>query len=158
MKDRGWRVITVDINPSLQPDIVADVRSWSWDGQSPDLIWASPPCEDFARESMPWCRTGRRPDMSIIEACLRIIHESRPRYWVIENVRGAVPFLGKPRAVYGPFYLWGFFPDPGRIQLKMRRKESYSSLQAARRAEIPRELSSALARTIEAQSALLDNR
>ena len=114
MKNRGWHVITVDINPDFQPDIVADVRDWHWHGQRPDLLWASPPCNEFAREFMPWSSTGRDPDRSLVQATLRIVAEAWPRYWILENVRGAVswiyPLLGSPRTIIGAFYLWGFFP------------------------------------------------
>ena len=55
-------------------------------------------------------------------ACLRLIDQIRPRYWVIENVKGAVfwfkPHLGRPRYVCNPYYLWGFFPDIEHIRVK----------------------------------------
>lgn len=159
MRERGWRVVTVDNEPALQPDIVADVRAWSWDGLTPDLVWASPPCIEFARESMPWSRTGRQPDMSIVDACFRIVRECKPRYWIIENVRGAIPFwlakYGVPRAIYGPFYLWGFFPSLGNFVLEYRRKESYSSGDK-RRGGIPFQLSLAVSCTIEQSRTLFE--
>lgn len=37
MRDRGWEVVR---------------------GRRPDLVWASPPCTEFSRESMPWTKTG----------------------------------------------------------------------------------------------------
>ena len=159
MRDRGWSVVTVDIDPQFEPDIVADVRDWMWDGRCPDLIWASPPCVEFSREFMPWSKTGKRPDMSIVLACKRIIDEVSPRFWVIENVKGAVywfkPILGRPRTIIGPFYLWGFFPDPGRIKLRYRHKESRSSQARAERAKIPYVISYNLAVAIESQCVLV---
>jgi site-specific DNA-cytosine methylase len=159
---RGWTVITLDNDPTSKPDIVADLRNWSWTGNRPDLIWTSPPCTEFARESMPWCRTGRQPDMSIVLAAARIVHQTQPRYWVIENVRGAIrhfrPHLGRPRQIIGPFYLWGFFP-PLTVNLDaFRKKESYSSRQRAQRARIPMAISDALAHAIESQRALLETK
>ncbi|GAI29454.1 unnamed protein product, partial [marine sediment metagenome] len=53
MTERGWTVITLDISPDFEPDIVADVRGWSYQGETPDLVWASPPCNEFSREFMP---------------------------------------------------------------------------------------------------------
>lgn len=157
MRERGWQVITLDINPAFRADIVADVRFWSWTGQKPDLIWCSPPCTEFARESMPWCKTGKEPDLSIVNACKRIVAECKPRYWILENVRGAVRWLGKPSAIIGPFYLWGVFPDIGLIQLhNFRKKETYSSKQAQLRSKIPHELSLAIAIAIENQATLFD--
>jgi len=155
MLERGWRVVTIDNDPAFDADIVADVRDWHPVGLSPDLIWASPPCYEFARENMPWCRTGESPDLSIVEACWRIIREANPRYWIIENVRGAMPYLGQPAFIYGAFYLWGFFPVLGNIIKDYRKKESYGSQQKAERARIPSRLSLAVARAIESSRVLI---
>lgn len=160
MKSRGWRVLTVDIEPRFNPDFIADARTWSYEGERPDLVWASPPCVEFSRESMPWCRTGSTPDMSIVLGCKRIIDECQPRYWVIENVRGAVshfrPYLGEPAARVGPFFLWGRFPPLGSIPRDWKKKESYGSKQRAERAKIPGGLSLALAQAIEWQGSLFE--
>ena len=154
--ERGWDVITVDIDPQFNPDIVTDIRTWHYAGAKPDFIWFSPPCDEFARESMPWCKTGKVPDMSIVNACLRLKNETQPRYWVLENVRGAVPYLGQPRARYGAFFLWGYFPDIGKPLQDYRKKESYGSKQRAERAKIPERLSHVMAIAIESQSLLLE--
>jgi len=152
MLNRGWRVVTVDNEPKFNPDYIADVCTWSWEGERPDLIWASPPCVEFARESMPWCRTGQKPDLSVWEGCQRIINESQPMYWIIENVRGAMPWFGKPREIHGAFYLWGFFPLLGNVDLSgVRKKESYYSKDRELRAKIPEQLSLAVARAVELQ-------
>lgn len=155
MRDRGWDVVTLDNDPRFGCDITADVRAWEWHGPTPDLIWLSDPCTEFSRESMPWCKTGAVPDLSIVLAGLRIIQAARPRYWVRENVRGSMrwvrPFLGQPREIHGPFYLWGHFPSLGTPRLRGRKKESYSSKQQAERAKIPYAISEALAVAIEQQ-------
>lgn len=160
MKARGWQVITVDINPDFKPDLIADLRKFSYSGPRPDLVWCSPPCDEFSREFMPWSKTGNSPDMSIVLACKRIIDECQPRYWVIENVKGAIrwfePVLGNYRVNYGPFYLWGFFPMPGDFRLIYRKKESRSSSAAAARAMIPAQLSNALTEAIESQLTLIN--
>lgn len=159
MKARGWDVLTVDINPAFSPDVVADVTTWQYAGETPDLIWCSPPCDEFSRESMPWSKTGNEPSMELVIACRRIIDQARPRFWIIENVRGAVryfaPFLGNPRTIYGPFFLWGSFPDLGNVPIKMRKKESYPSSRPDLRAAIPYTLSEAVAAAIERQLVLL---
>lgn len=155
----GWDVLTLDIDPAFCPDIVADIRTWSYSGPTPDLIWCSPPCEEFSREFMPWSRTGVKPSLDLVLSCKRIISEVRPRYWIIENVRGAVrylaPILGRKRANYGPFFLWGNFPDLGHVKLSMRKKESYSSSRPELRAAIPYALSDAVALAVEHQQKLL---
>lgn len=152
MKDRGWKVTTLDIDAGFNPDIVANVKDFSYDGAPLDLIWASPPCEEFSREFMPWCRTGKAPSMDLVTAAYRVIREAAPRFWVIENTKGAVkyfmPLLGRPTYIANPIYLWGCFPPLQKLRLIMK-KEHYSSNQAAKRANIPYELSLALAISIE---------
>lgn len=152
MTRRGWDVVTLDYDPRFNTDVVADVREWAWSGSRPDLVWASPPCDEFAREFMPWSKTGKAPDLSIVIGCLRVIRECNPRYWVIENVKGSlkwlIPILGKPAYVCNPYYLWGSFPDISHVRVTSR-KEHMSSSRAAERAIIPETLSRAMAEAIE---------
>lgn len=159
MIDRGWDVVRVDVNPRFEPDVVADVRTWAWDGERPDLAWASPPCVEFSRESMPWSRTGKRPSVDIPLACKRIIDQVEPTYWVIENVRGSVrwlaPHLGRPRLVLFPYYLWGWFPPFACDLAGVKKKESYHSSDRALRSLIPYVLADGLAAVVEAQAVLM---
>ena len=122
MREAGWEVITVDNDPSFNPDICIDIRDFHFFNVlygHVDLLWASPPCEEFSRWSMPWCRKKNPapPSLDLLKATIRIIDEANPDYWVIENVRGAVPFfrplLGEPIRS-GSRYLWGCLPiiDP----------------------------------------------
>lgn len=152
MRDRGWGVTTLDNNPEFKTDIVADIRDFSWRGGPLDLIWASPPCEEFSREFMPWCRTGKEPSMELVEAAYRVLQEASLRFWAIEDTRGAVkyfrPLLGPPAWISNPIYLWGSFPPLPKLRLNMR-KEKMSSSWAAERAKIPYEISLALAISIE---------
>lgn len=147
MRDRGWNVVTIDIDPRFKTDIVADATTFSWDGAAVDLLWASPPCDEFSRESMPWCRTGQIPSLELVHATLRIVGEVRPRWWVMENVRGLQRWFGRSSARFGPVYLWGWFPKfeaPERYW-----KETLSSTRHAERAKIPYEIGEALAVAIE---------
>lgn len=157
MRDRGWEVIRVDNDPRFAPDILVDIRDWHYTGPCPDLMWFSPPCDEFARESMPWSKTGAVPDLSIVKACMRIIHEVRPSWWVIENVKGAIkylsPLIGPPSYVCNPYYLWGLFPYIQHVRVTSR-KEHLSSTRAAERGEIPYKLSLALAIAIESSQML----
>lgn len=161
MKTRGWQVITLDYEAAFGCDITADVRDWQYpdDWPIPDLIWASPPCDEFSREFMPWCKTGKAPDMSIVLGCKRIIDECAPTFWVIENVKGAIryfkPIFGSYRVNYGPFYLWGRFPDLGNFTMRMRKKQSFSSSASAERARVPEQISRSLALAVESQPLLL---
>ena len=152
MVDRGWEVTRMDNNAEFNPDIVADIRTFTWSRGPLDLIWASPPCEEFSREFMPWCKTGIDPSMELVEATVRVIKESSPRFWIIENTRGSVRWfkdlLGKPAWISNPIYLWGKFPPLEKMRLRMC-KEKKSSTAAAERAKIPYKLSVAVAISIE---------
>lgn len=147
MRDRGWTVTTVDADPRFATTITADVTGWRWESATPDLLWASPPCSDFARESMPWCRTGRTPDFALVDATIRLVREIRPRFWVLENVRGAQRWLGRAPAHYGPFYLWGWYPPFAATVPPF--KERLTSRRQAERAKVPYDLSDALAEAVE---------
>jgi site-specific DNA-cytosine methylase len=152
MRERGWRVVTIEIDAKYRPDVVGDVARLPVRGQF-DLVWASPPCTEYSRESMPWSRTGASPSYDLWKAAEAAIESLSPRWWVIENVRGAVRYHGQPARRYGPVFLWGRFP-PLEASVKPW-KERLSSKQAARRAEIPRVLSLALARSCETAAELL---
>lgn len=154
MRERGWDIVTLDNAPHFDPTIIADVREWKWDGPRPDLVWASPPCNEFSRESMPWTRTGKTPDMSIVEACVRIARESDARFWMIENVRGAIKYfrqlLGEPKFRMNPQFLWGVPPvgfQPAGVKLK---KKQHGTPEL--RALVPWHISLALARAVELDS------
>jgi site-specific DNA-cytosine methylase len=152
MVARGWKVITVDNNPVFNPSVIVDIRIWQYSGPRPDLIWCSPPCNEFSRSFLPWIKDKGQPDLSIVLACKLIIELASPRFWIIENVKGAMswfdPVLGYPAYVCNPFYLWDRFPDISYLKLKSN-KEKLSSDRAALRAKIPFKLSYALAYHIE---------
>jgi hypothetical protein len=183
----GWDVLRIDNNPllagvdnmvmmdikKLKPRIISS-RVPESGNPIIDLVWASPPCRDFSlgfNAPKPTAqRTGLdyEPDMSLLEEAIRIIDKLKPRYWVIENVRGAIgdfePYLGSPRLVIGAFVLWGNFPmfempenwhhskcGPGSGD-----KHSSDPLRANYRAIIPFELSEQLRLAIEFQKRIDD--
>ena len=94
-----------------------------------DLIVASPPCQQYSYMAMPWKlakakaaairadETGEllRQLNAIFDACFRIQREASEaagRYipMVVENVRGAQPWVGRAAWNFGSFYLWGDLP------------------------------------------------
>lgn len=103
----GHTFIKADIR-----DLALGVKSLDWKF---DWIHVSPPCQRFSL-----ARAGRvkdpptEADLELLKCALRIRDVLKPRFWTVENVRGAVPWfsplLGEPRLVHGPFYIWGNFP------------------------------------------------
>jgi hypothetical protein len=93
------------------------------------LIVASPPCQEYSYMAMPWKlakakaaairadATGQKlADLNrLFDACFLIQAEAsiaagRHIPMVIENVRGAQPWVGRARWNFGSFYLWGDVP------------------------------------------------
>ena len=81
------------------------------------LIVASPPCPGYSYRAMPWKRAKALPppDNTLFESCFRIQREaseaaSRHVPLIVENVRGAQPWVGRARWNFGSFYLWGDVP------------------------------------------------
>ncbi len=93
------------------------------------LIVASPPCQEYSYMAMPWKlakakaaairadETGQKLAAlnRLFNECFRIQKEAsfaagRHIPMVVENVRGAQPWVGRARWNYGSFYLWGDVP------------------------------------------------
>lgn len=114
----GWRCVGFDVRNWGYPGrlVVADVRTL--DGRRfrgrAQLIVASPPCQEFSYRSFPfkqcqYLRDHVPPDTSIWEACVRIAREAELPL-VLENVRGAERYMGRARARFGSYHLWGDVP------------------------------------------------
>jgi site-specific DNA-cytosine methylase len=102
------------------------------------LIVASPPCQEYSYMAMPWSRakaiaaeyrSGKRDVKNLtalFDACFRIQREAIEAAGhfiplVVENVRGAQPWVGKAKWNFGSYYLWGDVPalmPITRIKLK----------------------------------------
>ena len=98
-----------------------------------DLIVSSSPCTAYSYMAMPWSRakakaaairadeTGEllRQLNALFDAQFRIQREANevraakglpPVPMVVENVRGAQPWVGQARGSFGSYYLWGDVP------------------------------------------------
>lgn len=93
------------------------------------VIVASPPCQKYSYMAMSWKlakaqaaviradTTGQAlADLNrLFDACFRIQKEAsvaaaRHIPMVVENVRGAIPWVGRSRWNFGSFHLWGDVP------------------------------------------------
>jgi hypothetical protein len=92
------------------------------------LLLASPPCQGYSYRAMPRKRAKALPppDNTLFETCFRIQREAceaagRHIPLIVENVRGAQPWVGRARWNYGSFYLWGDVPALMPMTLKARK-------------------------------------
>lgn len=161
-KKHGWRVVTVDLDGRHRPSIVADVR-WLPLALGPDvdrpveLLWCSPPCTEFS-DANP--HRPLRPSLDLHRASLAAVRALRPKFWIVENVRGAIPFFGIPAQKIGPWCLWGYFPLLD-VSLEMHDHKKGAYYSAVARGAVPYALSEALYRAITRAAAcrsLLDLR
>lgn len=97
----GFDTFTTDIAFIDGQNIVADIHDLTYIDfpYTPDILWASPPCEGFSvaaigknwtggyRAYEPKSDTARR-SIDLVKETLRLIDELKPKYWFIENPRG----------------------------------------------------------------------
>lgn len=139
----GYDVIGFDIERHVYGEhrypaqlVVQDVRTLHGSQfRDAALIVASPPCQEYSYMAMPWTkakalaadyRSGRRDVRqltALFDACFRIQREAceaarRHIPLVVENVRGAIPWVGRSRWNFGSFHLWGDVPALMPVTLK----------------------------------------
>ena len=118
----GWDCIGFDIERHVYGDmrypaqlVLQDVTTLHGSQfKDADLIVASPPCQAYSYRAMPWKRAKALPppDNTLFESCFRIQREAcvaagRHIPLIVENVRGAQPWVGRARWNVGSFYFWG---------------------------------------------------
>lgn len=120
----GWDVVGVDIEPRFigrYPGrlILADILRFSVAERARRrfrLVVASPPCTEPSYRAMPWKRAKAlnaagppHQFIALFKACFRIAEEIGCPV-IVENVKGAQPWVGSAKWHYGSFYLWGDVP------------------------------------------------
>jgi hypothetical protein len=133
----GYDVIGFDIERHVYGEhrypgqlVLQDVRTLHGSQfRDATLIVASPPCQEYSYMAMPWKRAKAkaaaiRADASgkmladlnrLFDACFRIqaqasLAAGRRIPMIVENVRGAQPWVGRARFNFGSFHLWGDVP------------------------------------------------
>jgi hypothetical protein len=100
------------------------------------LIVGSSPCQEFSWRAMPWKAAKAAPPpvlgMELFNAQFRIQREAseaagRHIPMVVENVRGAQPWVGRSRWNFGSYHLWGDVPAlmPKAIGIKKNAGASW---------------------------------
>ena len=177
-RDRGHAVVTVDLNPSFDPDLCVDVRELGFPStllgtDRFDVVLASPPCERFSVASIRYHWKDFRPSSQVAEAlgvvacAVRLIAEIGPTYWVVENPDGMLKrLLGQPKETlylcsYGakwkkPTDLWGRYPGffsracaPHEKAPRGSKRGVQGENSRAKRAELPYALGQELCTRIE---------
>lgn len=91
------------------------------------VIVSSPPCQKYSYMAMPWKRAKamaaeyrasaekRKELTAMFDACFRIQREAseaagRHIPLIVENVKGAQPWVGRAQWAWGSWYLWGDVP------------------------------------------------
>lgn len=109
-EEAGYNVVIVD--PAFGGK---DVRNYTPPRQVHGVL-AAPPCTEFAVSGARWWK-GKDPQLlidaiDVVRACLRIIEQSSPEWWALENPVGrlpkVVPELGRYRWTFKPWQ----FGDP----------------------------------------------
>ncbi len=123
----GWRVVGFDIERHEYDGekypaqlVLQDVRTLHGSQfKDADMIVASSPCQEFSYRAMPWKRAKALGPpllgMELFAQAARIQAEAidaagRFIPMIQENVRGAIPWVGRSRWHYGSFHLWGNVP------------------------------------------------
>ena len=137
----GFDVTGVDIAPQprypftfIQAEAVAFIREH---GAEFDFIHASPPCQHDS--DCQRIQGNTHPDLI---APTRAALEATGRPWVIENVRGAVPKLGRPVMLCGPMfgvetYRHRYFEAGGLLSLPQLPHPAHTVPQAKMGRPIP---------------------
>lgn len=112
--EAGYVVVRVTL-----PD--NDVRTWV----PPCRPWGvlcAPPCNEFSRAKR--AEHDHVVGMETVNACLRVVAQTRPRWWALENPQGGdlSKFIGLPQWTFQPYEfgdawtkatgLWGEFNPP----------------------------------------------
>ena len=136
--------------------IKADLNDWVPD-QHYDIILASPPCTEFSI-AKKWAHGNQdeRIGLDLIWKTFALIEKIKPKYYVVENVKGLAEFLPKPADIIKynrhkdgkAAYLWSNIGKLGFLCSTINYRKDKCKNHASR-ALIPYPLSKAVLTKIE---------
>ncbi len=97
MEKNNHSVFTVDFSAQYSPDLICDIRELDYKllPEKVDILFASPPCTTFSVASISHYWTDGKPKnqkaldgIAILDAAIKVIKDSSPTWWFIENPRG----------------------------------------------------------------------
>ena len=113
-----------------------DVRLYEFPGEVHGVL-AAPPCTHLSSSGARWWE-GKGEGalleaLSVVDACMRIILVTNPKWWALENPVGRLRrFIGPPTLIFDPCdfgdpytkktLLWGSFKEPERSPVKPEAK------------------------------------
>jgi hypothetical protein len=138
---RGWTCVGFDIVDHGYP---GDLHTQQLPVQAqeirqlrPDLVVASPPCEEFARCHLPWIRQVKPPDLTLLRWSIDLITDLFPIPVIVECSRFSARHIAGARFC-GPYALWGTIP--ALLPQVLKRKARMSGTNPAARAIVDAEL------------------
>ena len=155
----GHECIGIDIKDLGYPYkfIKADLFDWL-PKEKYDIVLASPPCTEFSiAKKWGWGTQDERQGLDLIYRTFYLIELIKPKYYIVENVKGLGEFLHPPnhkiryiRHKAGKWaYLWTNFKEPGFFP-EMIQYETHDMTHAkkVKRGLIPIQVSRAYANMI----------
>jgi len=93
-----YEVVTIDIEKTFKPTIVADVNYLPLKPRlNPDVLLMWPPCDRFNLMSNQWPKIGIKEALTTVGSCLEAVNYLQPKKWLLENPKGRLRwFIGKP--------------------------------------------------------------
>ena len=164
--EMGFDCTGVDIEEYGYPFkfIKADILDWLPDKKY-DVVLSSPPCGQFS-EILRNCAHpyDERIGLDLVHRTMYLIGIIKPKYWVLENVKGLAEFIDEPKdkirywkRTRKTAYLWGNFPSLGFFEQQIefnskiwhdKNDSGWRQWKTGVRGEIPIALSRQMAKAI----------
>lgn len=109
-REAGYKVLTIDNNPKLNPDICVDILNFKKEDlpeefRNPDVAFFGVPCTKFSVAGRSSNFTNHMPNdvdsciaLALVYKSLELIEDLKPKSWFIENPMGYLrtfPFMQK---------------------------------------------------------------